>query len=731
MSGPVSPPLATTESGTATIVRPTNTLEFNGADFTVTGSGSKATISIDSTGTGAALTDTHIGFGSAANLLTGSANFTFVDETGGNGPTVLLTGDKPRFDMQDDTAATDFKTRFEQSGASLFLFGQDSTGTDVEMIRAQPTSIVFNDDGNDLDFRHEASGGDALLWSDAGRKAVGIGTQPDSAVEKFHVKGTGTGELVRLQTDDDGAADAPTLNFYRNSASPAIGDDLGRIQFKGNDDGGAISDYAAIVTDIEDETATTENASLIFQVAEAGSLRNQLVLGSTLVSVNSSLRNVDFRVLSDDGTNNLYCDAANNNVGVGGLPSSDGTRLHIKGTGTTTLLRLESSDSGSSVAPIMDLYRNSGTPVDGDDLGKITFSGEDDGGAKQEYASISVEIADTTGGTEDARIRFNATTVGGTEQEYLRMGGQAVVFNEASGDIDFRIESNNKVDMFKIDGALDRIGIGAAPASGAGFVQIDVGESTTRALDLISRDSDANAAPTLRLNRISTTPAVQDAIGKIQFAGEDSDSNSTEYASIEGFIQDETTGSEDGDIRFKVLKGAATKEYLRMNSFGVIFNELGADQNFKIESNNDANMFVVDGGLDIVSVGRSVVSGGAQFQVENGASFYRETSNTFTANHDITVEQAHGHVLVMEASSGSANTFTLPDVGAIGMHVKLINLASSNGMTVSVSGSSSHQINGTGTAGSSSVSTTTKFQTIECHYVANNVWVATEPAVAA
>jgi len=117
--------------------------------------------------------------------------------------------------------------------------------------------------------------------------------------------------------------------------------------------------------------------------------------------------------------------------------------------------------------------------------------------------------------------------------------------------------------------------------------------------------------------------------------------------------------------------------------------------------------------------------------VDNGISYLRETSNTFTANHDITVEQAHGYVLVMDASASGSNTFTLPEVAAIGMHVKLVNIAGSNGMTVSVSGSSSHQINGVGTAGSSSVSTTTKFQTIECHYAASNIWVATEPAVAA
>ena len=181
---PVSPPLTTTESGTATSVRPTNTLEFNGADFTVTGSGDKATISIDSTGTGAALTDTHIGFGNASNLLTGSANFTFTDETGGSGPTVLLTGDKPIFKMQDDPDPTDYRTEFHQSGASLFTFAKNSAGGSVERCRRDASYFAFQ----------------------RGTTAkVGIGTVP---VKTLHVSDgsvtgiTGGTEAAILITDD-------------------------------------------------------------------------------------------------------------------------------------------------------------------------------------------------------------------------------------------------------------------------------------------------------------------------------------------------------------------------------------------------------------------------------------------------------------------------------------------------------------------------------------------------
>ena len=151
------------ESDGSVVVRPANTIKFNEADFTVAASGATATISIDSTGAGAALTATHVGFGNASNLLTGSANFTFTDESGGNGPTVLLTGDKPIINIQDDTGGTDYFSELSQSGVSLELRSKSSTGGNVEIFRTRTDSISFIEDS-------------------AGR--VGIGTEPDAGVEE-------------------------------------------------------------------------------------------------------------------------------------------------------------------------------------------------------------------------------------------------------------------------------------------------------------------------------------------------------------------------------------------------------------------------------------------------------------------------------------------------------------------------------------------------------------------
>ena len=52
----------------------------------------------------------------------------------------------------------------------------------------------------------------------------------------------------------------------------------------------------------------------------------------------------------------------------------------------------------------------------------------------------------------------------------LTFDGAAVVFNEASADLDFRIESNDNANMFVLDAGLNSIGIGGAAASGQTLV---------------------------------------------------------------------------------------------------------------------------------------------------------------------------------------------------------------------------------------------------------------------
>jgi hypothetical protein len=73
---------------------------------------------------------------------------------------------------------------------------------------------------------------------------------------------------------------------------------------------------------------------------------------------------------------------------------------------------ITSTDTGTTAAPSLDLYRNSASPANSDFIGSIDFNGKDNGPAKQLYAQIISQITDVTAGNEDAIIILRAVIAG-------------------------------------------------------------------------------------------------------------------------------------------------------------------------------------------------------------------------------------------------------------------------------------------------------------------------------
>lgn len=106
----------------------------------------------------------------------------------------------------------------------------------------------------------------------------------------LYVKESGTGntgwvsnatasyELIESVSADANAG--PILDFYRNSASPAANDLIGRTLFRGKDSAGNSQDYAAIQAVINSPTSTAETGSLIFATTSSGTLTNQVQVTS-------------------------------------------------------------------------------------------------------------------------------------------------------------------------------------------------------------------------------------------------------------------------------------------------------------------------------------------------------------------------------------------------------------------------------------------------------------------
>ena len=187
----------------------------------------------------------------------------------------------------------------DQNGGDLILNagGGDGTGTSI---------ITFNTKKGDADAVAERM----RIHTDG---KVGIGENAPSA--PLHVKYTGTGSGIILESTDAGTSGAPDLVLLRNSASPLDDDVIGNIQFKGIDDGDDEETFVSIVGQIADATDAAIDGRLKIYIKEAGSSSNHVleIAEGTLgleerAAVGSLQSNGSYgRIwIKNDNPNNLY-----------------------------------------------------------------------------------------------------------------------------------------------------------------------------------------------------------------------------------------------------------------------------------------------------------------------------------------------------------------------------------------------------------------------------------------
>jgi prepilin-type processing-associated H-X9-DG protein len=175
-------------------------------------------------------------------------------------------------------------------------------------------------------------------------------------------------------------------------------------------------------------------------------------------------------------------------------------------------------------------------------------------------------------------------TTTGTFSGALDVKG-AAVFNEASADVDFRVESNGNANMLFVDGGTDAVIIGHNASRQTLFnttataaLQIEGTSANTAAMS-IARNSNDDNGPQLVLAKsngtagAAVTVVTDDALlGRISWQGADG-TQTVEAARIEGFV-DSTPGADDmpGRLTFSTTAdGAATvTERMRIDAAGAV-----------------------------------------------------------------------------------------------------------------------------------------------------------------
>jgi hypothetical protein len=125
----------------------------------------------------------------------------------------------------------------------------------------------------------------------------------------------------------------------------------------------------------------------------------------------------------------------------------------------------------------------------------------------------------------------------------------------------------------------------------------------TAQLTLESTDADASVGPLLDMIRDSASPADSDTLGRIRFRGDNDAGEAFTYGTITSKITDASDSTEGGLLTFLVGRNGSVTSALDLNETETVFNEGGLDADFRVESDNNANMLFVDASADAVGVG--------------------------------------------------------------------------------------------------------------------------------
>jgi len=259
------------------------------------------------------------------------------------------------------------------------------------------------------------------------------------------------------------------------------------------------------------------------------------------------------------------------------LPTSDGNAdefLQSNGSGVLTwaaalsTIANDAIDSQHYAAASIDLEHMSVNSIDSDqyvdgsiDLAHMSSQSVDEDNLYISNSGTNGQYLQKQSGNNGGLTWADVTSLAGIDDQsssnddQLTITDTAVVINEDSDDLDFRIETNGKANAFYVDGGADKIymGIAASTTLAAGYVPNFVLEGlgdNDNSIGLV-QNSNNNSAPSIvmcktRGTALGATTIIQDNdyLGNIYFGGADGSDRQTYGAAIYGRI-DGTPGAND------------------------------------------------------------------------------------------------------------------------------------------------------------------------------------------
>ena len=237
-----------------------------------------------------------------------------------------------------------------------------------------------------------------------------------------------------------------------------------------------------------------------------------------------------------------------------------------------------------------------------------------------------------------------------SNDDQLTITDTAVVINEDSDDLDFRVESNGNANMLFVSGGNDVVGVGAEGDLGAGL-HIKTADSSAS----VSSDADELVIEGSGNSGMSILSGTSNS-GNIFFG--DSGDNDV------GFITYEHNNE-------RMIFGAGANHTLQVGASEVVVNNDSDDVDFRVESNGNTHALFVDAGNDVVRIGGSDSYGSEVLYVQRVSSSHNSsiTSICVDAETSGTAADGVGTDIIFIGSKTGQNQVALGHIGFINADV--------------------------------------------------------------
>jgi len=195
---------------------------------------------------------------------------------------------------------------------------------------------------------------------------------------------------------------------------------------------------------------------------------------------------------------------------VGGFTAS--AACTITTADNTTQLTLKSTDADAAAGPRFDLTRDSSSPADGDNLGRIRYMFDNDAAEQTEGVRLDAVLTDASDGTEDVSYVLS-TMAGGSIGERIRIDVDGIKFNGDTAAVNGL--SDYEEGTWTPSGAASS---GTAPSfSASSGTYTKIGRLVTINASITNITAGGTSSAQVQVASLPFTPDVADAFGALNF----------------------------------------------------------------------------------------------------------------------------------------------------------------------------------------------------------------------